>query len=407
MAVAVSELKSLHDEMQGVWHEMKATLEQQTSEITRQGEASGETKAKLDATNTRIDALEAQMQRTAKLAMAQGASAVSAERKAFIEALRYGLVGLKHSDPEAAKLVKIAKPGDLEGKALSLGDDTAGGFLSVPEFVDDIIKAIVLISPLRAYANVRKTSNRSVLYPVRKGVYTAKWVSETGTRSETTGLKYGLEELPNHELYAEVLISNQDLEDSAFDMDQQLQMEASEQFAKAEGAAFINGTGIGQPEGILTNSSVTTNYVAGTDASKIVYAGLANLYYGLKSGYATNATWLMNRKTIGAIRQIVDGQQRPLWEPGFPGFSGMEPPTIFGRPYAEMPDMPDVGSNAFPVAFGDFKRGYLIVDRVTMVVQRLVEKYAEQGQVAYLVRKRVGGQVVLAESIKVMKIATS
>lgn len=405
--MAVADLKSLHDEMQGVWHEMKATLEQQTSEIVKQGEASGETKAKLEATNTRIDALEAQMQRAAKLHMAAGDSAQTAERKAFVDALRYGLVGLKHVDPEAAKLVKIAKPGDLEGKALSLGDDTAGGFLATPEFVNDIIKAIVLISPLRSYANVRKTSNRSVLYPVRKGVYAAKWVSETGTRSETTGLKYGLEEIPNHEMYSEVLISNQDLEDSAFDMDTQLQLEATEEFAKAEGTAFIKGTGIGQPEGILTNSSVTTNYVAGTDASKIVYAGLANLYYGLKSGYAANATWLMNRQTIGAIRQIVDGQQRPLWEPGFPGFSGMEPPTIFGRPYAEMPDMPDVGSNAFPVAFGDFKRGYLIVDRVTMVVQRLVEKYAEQGQVAYLVRKRVGGQVVLAESIKVMKIATS
>ena len=405
--MAVADLKSLHDEMQGVWHEMKATLEQQTSEITKQGEASGETKTKLDATNTRIDALEAQMQRAAKLHMAAGDSAQTAERKAFVDALRYGLVGLKHVDPEAAKLVKIAKPGDLEGKALSLGDDTAGGFLATPEFVADIIKAIVLISALRQFANVRKTSNRSVLYPVRKGVYAAKWVSETGTRSETTGLKYGMEEIPNHELYSEVLISNQDLEDSAFDMDAQLQMEATEEFAVAEGAAFINGTGIGQPEGILTNSSVTTNYVAGTDASKVVFAGLANLYYGLKSGYAANATWLMNRSTIGAIRQIVDGNQRPLWEPGFPGFSGMEPPTIFGRPYAEMPDMPNIGSNAFPIAFGDIKRGYLIVDRVTMVVQRLVEKYAEQGQIAYLVRKRVGGQVVLAEAIKVLKVAVS
>ena len=405
--MAVADLKSLHDEMQGVWHEMKATREQQTSEIKTNGQVTGETVVKLDATNTRIDALEAQMQRAAKLHMAAGDSAQTAERKAFVDALRYGLVGLKHVDPEAAKLVKIAKPGDLEGKALSLGDDTAGGFLATPEFVADIIKAIVLISALRQFANVRKTSNRSVLYPVRKGVYAAKWVSETGTRSETTGLKYGMEEIPNHELYSEVLISNQDLEDSAFDMDAQLQMEATEEFAVAEGAAFINGTGIGQPEGILTNSSVTTNYVAGTDASKVVFAGLANLYYGLKSGYAANATWLMNRSTIGAIRQIVDGNQRPLWEPGFPGFSGMEPPTIFGRPYAEMPDMPNIGSNAFPIAFGDIKRGYLIVDRVTMVVQRLVEKYAEQGQIAYLVRKRVGGQVVLAEAIKVLKVAVS
>ncbi len=403
--MAVMELKDLHAEMQNVWGEMKGVIAEQDAEIRKQGDATGETKQVVERLNQRLDALEVGMQRAAKSgAQADGQTA---ERKAFVEALRFGLVGLKHADAEAAKLVKIAKPGDLEGKALSLGDDTAGGFLAPPEFVADIIKQIILISPLRAYANVRKTSNRSVLYPVRKGVYAAKWVSETGTRSETTGLKYGLEEIPNHELYSEVLISNQDIEDSAFDMDAQLQMEATEEFAKAEGAAFINGTGIGQPEGILTNASVLASYVPGTDASKVVFAGLAAQYYALKSGYAANATWLMNRKTIGAIRQIVDGQQRPLWEPGFPGFSGMEPPTIFGRPYAEMPDMPDVGSNAFPIAFGDFKRGYLIVDRVTMVVQRLVEKYAEQGQIAYLVRKRVGGQVVLAESINLMKIATS
>lgn len=401
------ELKELHTEMQTVWTEFKHTLTDQDAEIKKFGEVTAETKAKLDEINKRIDEFEAKMKRAATAGASDEAAQSKAERKAFIEALRYGLVGLKHADPEAAKLVKIAKPGDLEGKALSLGDDTAGGFLATPEFVQDIIKAIILISPLRSFANVRTTSNRSVLYPVRKGVYAAKWVSETGTRSETTGLKYGLEEIPNHEMYSEVLVSNQDLEDSAFDMDAQLQMEATEEFAKAEGAAFINGTGIGQPEGILTNASVLAGYVPGTDAAKVVYAGLAAIYYGLKSGYAANATWLMNRQTIGAIRQIVDGQQRPLWEPGFPGFSGMEPPTIFGRPYAEMPDMPNVGSNAFPIAFGDIKRGYLVVDRVTMVVQRLVEKYAEQGQVAYLVRKRVGGQVVLADAIKVLKIATS
>lgn len=401
------ELKDLHAEMQNVWGEMKTILSEQDKEIKKQGDATGETKQVIERLNSRLDQVEVAMKRPGAAGSASETEQKRMERKAFVDALRYGLVGLKHVDAEAAKLVKVAKPGDLEGKSLSLGDDTAGGFLAPPEFVADIIKAIVLISPLRAYANVRTTSNRSVQYPVRKGVYAAKWVSETGTRSETTGLKYGLEEIPNHEMYSEVLISNQDLEDSAFDMDQQLQMEATEEFAKAEGAAFLNGTGIGQPEGILSNASVLANYIPGTNASALAFLGLSNLYYGLKSGYAANATWLLNRKSIGAIRTIVDGQQRPLWEPGFPGFSGMEPPTIFGRPYVEMPDMPDVAANSFPIAFGDIKRGYLVVDRVTMVVQRLVEKYAEQGQVAYLVRKRVGGQVVLADAIKVLKVSVS
>lgn len=388
-----AELKTLYEEMQGVWHEMK-------SSIAEQGRETGEQKTALERMNARIDAFETRLNRPSLAGDAKDAG-LSAERKAFNLAMRHGLVGARQMDAELAKSIKMAGIG--EAKALSLGDDTAGGFLAPPDFVDEIIKAIVLFSPVRQVAQVRTTSNRSVLIPVRKGVYAAQWVSETGTRSETTGLKYGQEEVPNHELYSEVLISNQDLEDAAFDMDQQLQQEASEQFAVAEGKGFVNGTAAGQPEGIMTNSAIVA--VHSGNASALTYDGLANLFYGLKTGYAVNATWLMNRKTIGLIRQIVDGNQRPLWEPGFPGFDKIQPPTIFGRPYVETPDMPDVGAGTYPIAFGDFKRGYLIVDRVQMVVQRLVEKYAEQGQVSYLVRKRVGGQVVLADAIQKMLVS--
>ena len=126
--MAVMELKDLHDEMQTAWSEMQHVLTEQDSEIKKQGDAAGETKATVERLNSRLDEIEVKMQRAAKLAIAGGADAVSAERKAFTDALRYGLVGLRHQDADAAKLVKLAKPGDLEGKALSLGDDTAGGF---------------------------------------------------------------------------------------------------------------------------------------------------------------------------------------------------------------------------------------------------------------------------------------
>lgn len=385
------ETKTLFDEMKGVWTQMQTSM-------AEQGRESGEQKQTLERFNTRLDALETRLNRpsVADAAVSGTQKARSTERKAFDMALRYGVASVQRSDADLAKAIRIAGPG--ETKALSLGDDTAGGFLAPPDFVDEIIKAVILYSPIRTVATVRTTSNRSVLVPVRKGVYAAQWVSETGTRSETTGLRYGLEELPNHELYSEVLISNQDLEDVAFDMDQQLQMEASEQFAVAEGKGFVNGSGVGQPEGLLTNSAIAN--VHSGSASALTYAGLANLFYGVKTAYAVNGTWLMNRQTIGAIREIVDGNQRPLWEPGFPGFDKTQPPTIMGRPYLETPDMPNVAASAYPIIFGDIKRGYMIVDRVQMVVQRLVEKYADTGQVAYLVRKRVGGQVVLADAIQ-------
>lgn len=291
---------------------------------------------------------------------------------------------------------------------MSLNDDTLGGYLAPSEFVTTILKNSLVFSPIRGLAAVRQTSNRSIQIPKRTGTFTAAWVGETGTKTETTGLKYGREEIPTYEMYAEVIISTQEIEDAAFNMEEQIMMEASEQFGIAEGKAFLVGTSVNQPEGIMTNADIA--YEPGTDASLLKFAGIVAIYHKLKTPYAANATWLLNRKTLGAIRSLVDGSNRPLWDPGNPSGYGLvnpNPATILGAPYVECPDMDDVGANKFPIAFGDWRRAYMIVDRVNMVVQRLVEKYAESGQVAYIVRKRVGGQVVLADAALKLKIATS
>jgi HK97 family phage major capsid protein len=115
---------------------------------------------------------------------------------------------------------------------------------------------------------------------------------------------------------------------------------------------------------------------------------------------AANATLAMNRKTVGAVRKLKDTQNRYLWEPNYQAGT---PPTILGILYVEMPDMDDIGATKFPIAIGDFKRGYKIIDRIAIQVLRINEKYAEQGQVAFLIRKRVGGQVVLPEAIRKLK----
>ncbi len=291
-----------------------------------------------------------------------------------------------------------------ETKALSLTDETMGGFLAPPEFVNEIIKYEIPFSPIRTIANVRSTSAREVLVPVRKSTMSAIWVSETAGRSETTGLKYGRERLVSHEMYAEVILSRQDMEDSAFNLDQEVQSEVAIQFGVAEGAAFIIGTGVGQPEGLLTNPNITT--INTGDAAKVTYQGLLDICHDLKSAYIPGACWIMNRKTIGKIRGITDTQGQPLWLPAInSGFMMGNPATILDLPYVECPDMPDVAGNAFPIMFGNFKRGYYILDRVQMEVQRLQEKYAESGQVAILVRKRVGGQVVLADALRKQKVA--
>ena len=180
-----------------------------------------------------------------------------------------------------------------------------------------------------------------------------------------------------------------------------MQDEATEQFGVAEGAAFVNGTGSGQPEGLLTNKDVKA--VAGGGASALTPDGLIAAYYAIPEIYAQKATWLMRRAAIGGIRTMKDTYGQYLWAPAF----GSQPNTILQQPYLECIDMPAVTNNSYSVLFGDFSKGYIIVDRVAIVVKRLVEKYAESGQIALIIRKRVGGQVLLPEAFLKIKTATT
>jgi HK97 family phage major capsid protein len=129
----------------------------------------------------------------------------------------------------------------------------------------------------------------------------------------------------------------------------------------------------------------------------------------LKSVYRANSTWIMTTGTLGVIRLMKDSQQRPLWQPFAAG--GL-PATIYDRPYVEMPAMDDITasyaytSGEFPIAIGDFKRAYVIADRVQMSMTRLSELYAESGLVGFIARKRVGGQVVLPQAILKLQIHT-
>ena len=136
------------------------------------------------------------------------------------------------------------------------------------------------------------------MVPNRSSVFAASWIGETATRSETTGLAYSMEEIPTYECYAEVIVSMQDLEDSAFDLAADISENAAEQFAKAEGLAFVSGDSQKKPEGFMTNSNISSDLCAGAlDAPSIV-----KFVYNLKSGYAQNAVLMMNRKTMGVVR---------------------------------------------------------------------------------------------------------
>lgn len=287
-----------------------------------------------------------------------------------------------------------------ELKVMKLSDATLGGYLASAEISGELLKDVVEYSPIRTIARVRTTSKESIKIRKRTGQFAAAWTGETGTKTETTGLKYGQETIPNHELYAMVDISNWDLEDSDFNLDAELRLEFGEQFGVAEGTAFISGDAVGKPEGILTNPSISE--VISGDANLLLANAFFTLYFAPKSVYAKRASWVMNRTTMLAasiLKSAVDGQyllrrlgESPVW-------------NILGSKVEEAVDMPNVGAGLYPILFGDFQKGYTIADRIALAILRDPYSAAGSNSVRFHARKRVGGQVVQAEAIYKMKIS--
>ena len=188
------------DEIQQVWAQMKSSLAEAQAEVKAYGGRTGEVEQKLARMDARLDELDVKLQRLPYLG-GQSADDKRAEgetkKRIFFDVIRRGSVqALEDEDQALAKKYGIGPVGAKEVKALSLGDDTTGGFLAPPEFVTDIIQGVQLISPIRGISTVRQTSRRSIMYPVRSGVMAAQWIGETVTRTETTGLTVSMEEIP-------------------------------------------------------------------------------------------------------------------------------------------------------------------------------------------------------------------
>lgn len=288
-----------------------------------------------------------------------------------------------------------------EQKVMTVADPTTGGYFAIPEFTAELIKGVVEYSPVRSVARVVQTSARSKQWPKKTTSAAASWVSEIGTRAETQNPAFGLEEIPTHEMYAMAKVSKQDIEDAKFDLLGFLREEFAEQFGVTEGLSFISGDAVGKPQGILVNPAVTGYTGVGTSA-KIDADDLKRVLYLLKDVYAKNATWLWKRSSTLAISLLKDATAGfYVWQPGLQLGS---PANVLGRPYVECVDMPAEAGSAKAVAVGDFRRGYIIVDRIDIEV--MDDPYASKstGCVEFSARKRVGGQVTLAEAIKILTL---
>ncbi|MCK9357882.1 MAG: phage major capsid protein [Dehalococcoidia bacterium] len=311
-----------------------------------------------------------------------------AAKKAFLE---YLCKGKERMSPESVK-------------ALHLGDDTKGGYLVPPDFIAKVIEHKIDYSPIRQLATVQPTSRGEVQIPRESGYFGAVWVGETEAHTDDDDSTYSLvlEDLKAFKMVSRVPLSNDLAEDSPIDVENLIASRVALKFGITEGTAFVTGTGAKQPEGIMTNADVSA--VAGGDASLITVDGMLSMGDGIPSYYDANSTYIMKKATRTSIRKLKDSNGVYYWQA--PLTAGM-PQTFNGFPIALCPDMATIGANAYPVAFGDFRAAYMIVDSKQMTMLRDEISKADYDMTVLRFKQRVGGQVVQPEAIAKLKIATS
>lgn len=303
----------------------------------------------------------------------------------------------------------------VEMKAMSGTSDAAGGY-AVPREIDAAIDAtLASISPIRSIANVVKVGSAGYRKLVTSGGTPSGWSSETGARTETATPVFNEIAPPMGELFANPAASQAMLDDATFDVEAWLADEIAREFARAEGAAFVGGSGVNRPRGFLTGA--TSNAGDGTRAfGTIQYlasgaAGafaanpeekLIDLVQALRAPYRQGAAFVMNSATLARIRKFKTSDGQFLWQPGI---AVGQPASLLGYPVVEAEDMPDIAANSLSVAFGNFKAGYLIAERTETQILR--DPYSNKPFVHFYATKRVGGMVSNSEAIKVLKFAAS
>ena len=291
----------------------------------------------------------------------------------------------------------------LETKALSVGTDPEGGYLVPPEVSQRIVATVFETSPVRAIAAVEAIGSDSLELLVDKDEPGAGWVAEAETRTETTSPDLARISIPVHEIYAEPRATQKLIDDANIDVEAWLTAKVAERFARIENTAFVTGTGVGQPRGFLTYPAGTAwgqvEQVASGANGAITADGLIDLQHTLKEVHAANAVWLANRLAVRDIRKLKDVDGQYLWQPGL-RIDGSE--TLLGRPIHTASDLPVPAAASLSVAFGDFRAGYQIVDRIGIRVLR--DPFTAKPYVKFYTTKRVGGDVVNFEAIKLQTL---
>lgn len=305
---------------------------------------------------------------------------------------------------EMKNLISTGNPQMADGteyKYLRTDNNEDGGFLVPDAPLQDIIKKITEISDMRSISRTMTTANNSVPFPVRNTNISVTLVGE-GEEDTLTNQKYGLERLFLHSIAGTIPVTMEEIQDAGVNIESEIMSDWAEAVSEFEGNLFINGTGSNSPQGILQNTNVQT--VNSGIADSFTGDNIIDLHAELKTGYRDPIS-LLTRRTLAFIRKLKDGQGQYLLIPGVSGglIEGL-PNTINGFRYKEMPNMPEIAAEAEVIAFGDFRRAFVIVDKNGMTIVRDPFSQKRKRIIEITISKRTGSGVVLPEAIKKLKL---
>ena len=431
MSEEIKKAASAIDALHAGFEEFKKANDERLAQIEKKGSADVVTEAKLQKIEADLEkaqkiADEAVLaaKRQSRVVTDANGDAVDLDRKAqdwaSMNARRRGTVAgeFRANDMDGYKAAfdTFLRKGEEvmgpdERKALSVGTDPDGGYVVNPDLSGRIVMKVFESSPMRAYASVQVISSDALegLFDLNEA--SSGWVGETDSRAETNTPQLGKWRIPAHELYAKPKATQKLLDDASINMEAWLASKVAEKFARDEANAFVVGNGVNKPRGFLTYSSGTTlpgtieRFDTGVNGAFAAAPNggdvLINALYGLKQQYRANATWFMNRATLKLTRKLKDSDGAYLWSPGI---AAGQPASLLGYPVASFEDMPDPATDSLSIAVGDMREAYQIVDRIG--IRTLRDPYSAKPYVEFYTTKRVGGDVVNFEAIKLVKLGS-
>lgn len=303
--------------------------------------------------------------------------------------------------------------------ALEVGSDPSGGYYVTPDTSGEIVDLMYETSPMRSICSVQAIGT-DALEGVNRLTQASSggWVAETAARTATDAPTIGGWRIPVHEQYAYPETTQKMLDDANFGVEAWLAAEIAEILTFTENTAFLTGTGVGQPRGLLTYGHGTPSSSAWNVIERIPTGAsgaflttgspgtsgdcLITTVYSLKAPYVQGARWLMSRTTEAAVRKLKDGDGNYLWQMDFQNFNAV---TLLGFPITRAEDMPAIAANSLSIAFGNFARAYKIVDRTGIRILR--DPYTNKPYVGFYTTKRVGGDVINFEAVKLVRFAAA